>query len=265
MTLGTKIKLLLLLIHAIFIAWIISPNFDWTILVFGGPFIWFFGSKMGMEIGFHRLFSHKSFKTSKFKSRLLLLLGTFSCVGSSLSWVAAHKVHHKHSDKPGDPQNAHTRKRWQIWLGFFGHDWSAGPTLVKDLMRDSWHRFCHNHYFKIVFAFLAGLALLSTVLGTMLPLGIWATSVVMNFNMAGLVNAYCHNNPNLGYRNYETPDDTRNSAVMNALMFFGGGPLHNNHHAHPESYNLNTMNRWYEFDLAGWFIGKYLKSDDILA
>ena len=81
-------------------------------------------------------------------------------------------------------------------------------------MRDPLLIFCHNHYFKIVFAFLAGLALLSAALGTMLPLGIWATSVVMNFNMAGLVNAYCHNNPRLGYRNYETPDHTRNSSAV---------------------------------------------------
>ena len=265
MSLGTKIKLLLLLVHIIFVSWLLSSSFHWAILVFGGPFIWFFGSKMGMEIGFHRLFAHKSYTTTAFKSRLLLLLGTLSCVGSSLSWVAAHKVHHRFSDRPGDPQNAHTRKRWEIWLGFFKDDWHAKPTIIKDLIRDPWHRFTHNHYFKIVFAFLFALSILSLLINSMLPLGLWSLSVVMNFNMAGIVNAYCHNNPKLGYRNYETNDDTRNSALMNAMMFFGGGPLHNNHHAHPESCDLNTMNRWYEFDLAGWFIRKYLASAYTLA
>lgn len=256
MSLSVKIKLLILMNHVILLTWMLSDSFNWCILLFGSHLAWYLGAKMGMDIGFHRLFAHRSFKTTKFKERFLLLIGTFSCIGSSISFSGAHRMHHKHSDNKGDPHNSQTLKRWEIWLTFFKDDWHVSPIVIKDLLKDPWHRYTHTHYFKIVGAFFAFLTLLCIMFNSLLPLGLWSLSVVFNFHAAGLMNSFCHAS-NIGYRNYETNDTSRNSTVLHFLFGLNGGFLHNNHHGDPKAYDLNPYNRWYEFDMGGWIIKKF--------
>jgi stearoyl-CoA desaturase (delta-9 desaturase) len=110
---GHKIKFIIALAHLTFLGYCFSSEFNWTFILLGGPFLWFFISKMGMEVGFHRLFCHKGFKTGPMRTRMLLILGTISSVGSCLTWVATHRVHHKHADHLGDPQNSRTQTWWK--------------------------------------------------------------------------------------------------------------------------------------------------------
>lgn len=256
---GIKIKLLILLAHIVFFGWVFSAEFSWQFLVFASPFLWFFISKMGMEIGFHRYFCHKSFKTDLIRERLLLILGTIASVGSSITWVATHRVHHKFADHDGDPQNPNKKARWKIWLTFFGNDWRAPASVIKDLVRDPWHRTIHMHYFKFVLLYVFVLAVISLAVNSWYPIiAAWAIPVVVNFNLAGFLNSLFHNRK-FGYRNFETKDDSTNSAILN--VFMAGAGMHNNHHAYPESYTYNVKNRWYEFDPTASFIKRFLATE----
>ena len=60
---GNKIKMLMLLAHIYFVAWAFSDEFSWLFLIIATPFLWFFVGKMGMEVGYHRLWCHRSFTT----------------------------------------------------------------------------------------------------------------------------------------------------------------------------------------------------------
>ena len=61
----------------------------------------------GISIGYHRLLTHKSFKTSKFWEYFCTFWGMLAFTGSSIGWVGMHRDHHKYSDKPGDPHSPH--------------------------------------------------------------------------------------------------------------------------------------------------------------
>jgi len=261
---GHKIKFLIALAHLAFIGYCFSPEFNWAFIIIGGPLLWFFISKMGMEIGFHRLFCHKCFTTGPIREKLLLILGTISSVGSSLTWVATHRVHHKHADHLGDPQNSRTQKWWQNWLTLWDGNWKSEPIIIKDLIRDPWHRYIHKHYFKLVASYIVAVAAISFVVGSWYPIvALWAYPVILNFNLAGFLNSLFHNDiPSFGYRNYETDDDSKNSAVLNVVM--AGAGMHNNHHGCPQSYTYNTRNKWYEFDPTAGFIKRFLATELVL-
>jgi stearoyl-CoA desaturase (delta-9 desaturase) len=63
---------------------------------------WFIGI-FGINIGYHRLLSHRSFKTSAFWEKFCSLIGVITVVGSPLAWVAVHRQHHRVTERPGDP------------------------------------------------------------------------------------------------------------------------------------------------------------------
>ena len=263
--LGNKVKGLILIAHLVLLGWALSDEFSLTFLLVSAPFLWFFVAKMGMEVRFHRYHCHKTFTTGPIRAKLLLILGTISSTGSSLTWVAAHRVHHRNADRPGDPQNPNTRKWWQNWLTIWEEEWVAKPTIVKDLMRDPWHRYIHRNYFKIVIAYIIALAVISWAVGSWYPIIVlWSIPVVTNFNMAGFLNSFFHNGSGkFGYRNYDTPDDSVNHVFFN--LFMAGGGMHNNHHACPDSYTTNTKGIWKEADFTGWFIRNFLAIEYRLA
>jgi fatty-acid desaturase len=259
---GNKIKMLMLLAHIYFVAWAFSDEFSWLFLIIATPFLWFFVGKMGMEVGYHRLWCHRSFTTYKWVEYLLLILGVVSNAGSCITWVGMHRIHHQKADHKGDPQNNHTHTRWQLWLTFFGKDWITSPRTLKDLIHDPKQRFFHRNYFKLALAYIAICSVISYLVGSWYPVIVaWAIPVVSNFNAAGFLNAHFHRNkqknwkPLFHYRNFETEDDSLNSH-LNWLM--AGGGLHNNHHAHQGSHTYNLFGRWWEPDLTGWFVKNVL-------
>ena len=60
---------------------------------------------LGINIGYHRLLSHRSFKTHWFWEKLFSLVGVITVVGSPLAWVAVHRQHHRFAERPGDPHS----------------------------------------------------------------------------------------------------------------------------------------------------------------
>ncbi len=62
---------------------------------------------LGITVGFHRLFTHRSFKTTRTMRALLAVLGSMAVEGRLDDWVATHRKHHRFSDHPGDPHSPH--------------------------------------------------------------------------------------------------------------------------------------------------------------
>lgn len=203
---------------------------------------------LGVEIGLHRLVSHRSFKTDLWIENTLIFLSVYGGFGSSLGWAANHRQHHRHSDKDQDPHPA--TEPWKTWFWMeTNKNANISPSSVKDLLKNPFHRWIRDNYFRIWIVTLAVLALISikfTVYFLIVP-------GMLSMFSGGLLNVVCHK---FGYRNFDTADESRNNFWVNLFACGGGSGLHNNHHRNPGSYT--TKVKWYELDLDGWVIKKWL-------
>jgi stearoyl-CoA desaturase (delta-9 desaturase) len=100
---------------------------------------------LGITVGYHRFFTHRSFETNPAVQCVLAVLGSMAVQGPLLMWVAVHRKHHQHSDDRDDPHSPHrhgTDFRGLVrgfWFAHVGWMFHAGPAnlayYVKDLYR----------------------------------------------------------------------------------------------------------------------------------
>lgn len=222
---GKKIKIWLLLNHFLFIFGIFKfhPANLWLTVV-GYLFI----NKIGVECGYHRLFSHQAYRTGNFRKFIILYLGTLCGIGSSIAWVGVHRLHHRYADTDKDPHG--NLPAWRIWLTFW-REFTISPQSVRDLITDRQHLFFHKHYFKI----LIGTYLIIGALSSQALMFGVAGASVFAIHVAGLVNILGHRS---GERRYPTGDQSRNHMLLNLIL--AGNGLHNNHHAKPKAWDFRT-------------------------
>ena len=242
----SKLRLLLILNHTIVLSLFFLEDISWHYF-FVGIMSWIIIGKIGGEIGFHRYFAHRSFKTKKWKDRLMLVLGSLVMVGSSLSWVGTHRTHHAKADTEEDPHSPHN----QNWLKIWAIEWK--PFVIKtsqiyDLIRDPWQVFIHKFYFELC---LIVILIIGSIDFKLLIFMISLPSIIQFHTGAFLVDIVCHKG---GYRNYETKDHSRNDLWTN-LVAVGQG-LHNNHHADPTNWSMSR--KWWEIDISAWIIKYFL-------
>jgi len=220
--------------------------FSWKAL-FISALLWWISGSMGIGMGYHRLLTHRGYKTPKWVEYFLTLCATLALEGGPIFWVATHRIHHQFSDQDGDPHSPRDGKWWShmgwILTGKSMHyDTSILAYYVPDLAKDKFHVWITKyHYVPII---VVGVALL--VLGG-LPFLLWGMFLrtVMGLHCTWLVNSATHM---WGSRRFKTRDLSTNNWLV-ALMTFGEG-WHNNHHAHPTSARHGL--RWYEVDL-NWY------------
>lgn len=247
--LSIKVKLSIILAYAIFGIWVATTSLPWYAMLLCFYFSIIF-MRVGGEVGFHRYFAHRSYETSTFKKRLLLAWGSLLGIGSCVSWVAVHRTHHRYSDQPGDPHSPKNIGVLRVWLTLWDDNWLADPGVVKDLFKDRWQIFFHRHYFKILISWVVFLSIVSYFVGSITPLAIlFGIPCSMVSFFSGTTNAFGHW---IGYRNFETDDDSRNHHFTRWIL--GNAGLHNNHHYRPNDWDFNTRKKWYEFDVEGLII-----------
>jgi len=220
--------------------------FSWKAL-FISALLWLISGSMGIGMGYHRLLTHRGYKTPKWVEYFLTLCATLALEGGPIFWVATHRIHHQFSDQDGDPHSPRDGKWWSHmgWIltgKSMHHDTSTLAHYVPDLAKDKFHVWITKyHYVPII---VVGVALL--VLGG-LPFLLWGMFLrtVMGLHCTWLVNSATHM---WGSRRFKTRDLSTNNWLV-ALMTFGEG-WHNNHHAHPTSARHGL--RWYEVDL-NWY------------
>jgi stearoyl-CoA desaturase (Delta-9 desaturase) len=221
----------------------------WQTWVLTGIFYLFTG--LSITGGYHRLFSHQSYK-AKWPVRLFFaLFGAATFQSSILEWCTDHRDHHRYTDTPKDPYNIkqgfwHAHMGWLFSLDYSKHDFSNVPDLVADPIV----AFQHKYYRP-----------LAIVMGVLLPTAIaafwgnaWGGLLVAGFlRMAILfqgtfcINSVCHM---LGKRPYSDKQSARDN-WLSALLTMGEG-YHNFHHQFPIDYR-NAI-KFYQFDPTKWLI-----------
>jgi stearoyl-CoA desaturase (Delta-9 desaturase) len=222
-------------------------------------------SGVGVTVGYHRLFTHRSFKTTRALRALLAVFGSMAIEGPLITWASTHRKHHQFSDCPGDPHSPHVDQA-PGWAGalrglahahvgwiFRGEDIANPRRYAKDLLADRDLRFISRTFPLWVAAGLAlpfglGVALTGSLVGGLTGL-LWggAVRVFLLHHATYSINSLCHF---FGRRPFATGDESRNLAWLAPLSF--GEAWHNNHHAFPTSAS-HGLGRW-QLDPSAWLI-----------
>jgi fatty-acid desaturase len=251
-----------LIIHLIAGLAVFPWFFSWTgvVLLVAGLFV--FGV-FGINLCFHRLLTHRSFSCPLWLEHVLATLAVCSVQDSPPHWVAAHRRHHEFADEEDDPHSPLAGFFWAHmgWLLVKKDDMSRRPLIeryAKDIIRDPYYAWLdrRNNWIRVALLswlafFAAGFAFVALTGGALaeaaqfgLSVMIWGAVLrtVVVWHITWSVNSVTHV---WGYRNYNTPDVSRNNALI-AFLASGEG-WHNNHHA--DSRSARHGHQWWEIDL----------------
>src|SRR6185503_2962159 len=241
-----------------------------VVLLWGGPIQWidlvvlvvgYVVTCLGITVGFHRLLTHRSFKTPPAVRYGLAVLGTLAVEGSVIKWVTDHRKHHDFTDEPGDPHSPHEaglgalKGLWHAHMGwlFTTVGQADRSRYGADLLKDPGIRAIDAAEKPLIagsllLPFLLGLLIKGTLTGALVTL-VWAglVRIFLLHHATFSINSICHF---FGRRRFETDDASTNVAWLSLATF--GESWHNNHHAFPTSafHGLRTR----ELDIGGQFI-----------
>jgi stearoyl-CoA desaturase (Delta-9 desaturase) len=220
----------------------------------------------GITVGFHRMLTHRSFRTHKATEYIFAGLGSMAVQGSVIAWVADHRKHHAHTDAEGDPHSPHIghgdgvtgvlRGLWHAHTGWLlsEHGRADWKKYAPDLYEDPGMRLINRLFVPLVVLGLAvpaglGFLVTGTFAGAALGL-LWGGLVRVFFvhHVTWSVNSICHF---LGTRRFEV-DDRSTNVFWLALPSLGES-WHHNHHAFPRSA-VHGLRRW-ELDPSALVIG----------
>ncbi|EMI23884.1 Stearoyl-CoA 9-desaturase [Rhodopirellula europaea SH398] len=247
--------LTLLVLMPYFFSWAGVAAFVVGVVVFG---------QMAIPIGYHRMLSHRSFRSPKWFERTLVTLAMCTAQETPAHWVAWHRMHHSHSDHAEDPHSPRISFMWAHvrWLVHESRTrmatFSMYEKYARDILSDPYYRWIEKlpspagmfylaHAF--VYALLAvGISMLVygnnaeayRMAASVFVWGVIARTVWV-WHITWSVNSITHV---FGYRNYQTTDDSRNNWFVSLLT--AGEGWHNNHHADPAS--ASVQHRWWEID-----------------
>lgn len=244
---------LCVLVWAIVYAW--GRGVGWTELgLMTGLYL---ATGFGVTIGYHRLFTHKSFRTGKVVTTILGVLGSMASEGPIITWVAHHRCHHQHSDQEHDPHSPHGHGSGIMGIakGFFmshvGWMIVGGRRDLKKYVPDLEADPLVRTLSRTFLLWMALSLILPAVLGGLITMTWWGA--FMGFVWGGLiriavvhhitwsVNSVCHI---WGSRPFDSHDESRNNAIVGVLAL--GEGWHNNHHAFPTSARHGL--KWWQFD-----------------
>jgi len=201
-----------------------------------------------VTVGFHRLLTHRSFKTYKWVEYTFAYLGMLSVQGPVIDWVADHRKHHAHTDVEGDPHSPHVghgsgvmgalKGLWHAHVGWLWetHGEASARKYAKDLAEDRGMRILNRKFPWIVLASL----LIPAALGGLLTMSWWGAftgliwggfvRIFLQHHVTWSVNSVCHF---FGKRRFDIEDHSTNVFWL-AIPSFGES-WHHNHHAFPRS------------------------------
>lgn len=211
---------------------------------------------IGITVGLHRFFTHRSFDAARPVQLVLAVLGSMAVQGYVTDWVADHRCHHAHSDVEGDPHSPHVGRRSGVrgqlaglWHAHMGWIFRRGPAertvlYARDLLDDRLIRIVDRLYpvwvlLTLGIPFAVGFAAGGTAARGFEAL-VWAglIRVFLVHHATWSVNSICHS---FGRRPYRARDESRNNWLL-ALPTLGEA-WHNNHHAFPSSAVLGFDRR----------------------
>ncbi|OGP08610.1 MAG: hypothetical protein A2048_08945 [Deltaproteobacteria bacterium GWA2_45_12] len=215
----------------------------WTVVMM-------FLTGLGITAGYHRLFSHRSYKTTWFVKLMYLLFGGAAFEGSAREWCCAHRKHHRFVDQEGDPYNI-KRGFWYAHVGWvvLKAD-QSDESNIPDLKNDKWVLFQDRFYIPL--AAMVGIfmpAFVALIWGDFFG-GLFIAGfvrLVLNHHFTFFINSYCHF---FGKQPYSDKNTARDSTFISFFTY--GEGYHNFHHAFEGDYRNGV--RFFDFDPGKWLI-----------
>ena len=196
-------------------------------IILYGYLFYYFAALLGISIGYHRYFTHRSFATNKFAEIVMLFLGLICGGRSALTWAAVHRMHHAKSDTDEDP---HSPKYKGIIKVIFSrwHVEYIPKKYIKDLLKNPRIIFFHRYgkYIHISYSLLM----------ILLGMNYFITFVILPYVLSwlgfGLLNYFAHKD-----------GEPENVPLLNLIA--PGEGWHKTHHENPRATSLH------KYDIAG--------------
>ena len=203
------------------------------------------GRILAITAGYHRYFSHRTFKTSRVMQFLLAFFAETSSQKGVLWWAAHHRVHHKLSDQPGDVHSPIQNTFWYAHVGWLFDDTSETRwDKIRDFAKYPELRWLNKYWLVPPVLLAVTCTLVAGWPGLFIG---FFLSTVLTWHTTFLINSATHV---WGKKRFDTPDESRNN-LFTALLTLGEG-WHNNHH-HYQSCCRNGF-YWWEIDMTYYFI-----------
>lgn len=228
------------------VAAVVLPFFaapTWAAIGWGAVF--YLVRMFGVTAAYHRYFSHRSYKTSRWFQFVLAWIGCSAMQKGPLWWAAHHRHHHKHSDQEDDPHSPIVRSVWWAHMG-----WVLSGRFRQAPPLQDFEKFPELRWLDRYFTWLPGLSLALLCYWLAGWSGVvygFIVGTVLLYHATFLVNSACHL---FGTRRYDTPDQSRN-CWWAALLTMGEG-WHNNHHHYQSCARQGFY--WWEIDLSYYIL-----------
>jgi stearoyl-CoA desaturase (Delta-9 desaturase) len=228
-------------------------------------FVMYFLAGFGVTVGFHRMLTHRSFRTSKPVEYFFAAAGSMAVQGPVINWVADHRKHHAHTDEEGDPHSPHVgagkgfkgalRGLLHAHVGWLltEHGRAERAKYARDLAEDRGMRFIDRAFvgwvaLGLILPAALGWLITGSYKGALTGL-LWGglVRVFLLHHVTWSINSICHF---FGRRRFETEDKSTN--VWWLALPSMGEAWHHNHHAFPRSA-VHGLGR-FELDPASWVI-----------
>ena len=220
-------------------------------LLIGLSVITLFLTGLSITAGYHRLFSHQTYKTNRFVEAVMLFFGSMSTQSSALEWSYLHRLHHAHIDEEEDPYTV-SRGFWHAH--FFWMLRKRPPMNSKkvcaDLHKNPLIMFQHKHYaLCMILSNLIYTLFIGWVVGDYFGAFVFSWGVRLFFlhHFTWFINSAAHY---WGHQNYSTEHSAVDNYIL-CFLTFGEG-YHNYHHTFANDYRNGI--RWYHFDPTKWLI-----------
>ena len=248
-------------IHALALLAFLPWLFSWTGVVLLVTGIYFYGG-IGVNICYHRLLTHRSFRVPRWLERCFVVVAICCMEDAPGTWVATHRLHHIDADEQPDPHSPLVSFFWSHmgWLlveNRNARSASAYDRYARDVLKDPFYMWLQRSLLPVwlymahaLVYFLAGFAIEWWLSGSWrsgvqfgASLFVWGVLLrtVAVWHISWSVNSLSHM---FGYRNYETGENSQNNWLV-AFLTSGEG-WHNNHHIDPAS--ASNWHRWWEID-----------------
>ena len=209
---------------------------------------WFIAG-MGITVGYHRLFAHRSFKTNSIVEWILMISGSMALQNTIINWCSDHRIHHKKLDTKHDPYSI-KKGFLHAHIGWIVKKNDRNIQGVSDLEKKTAIIFQNKYYWplSLFLSFIVPMLIgfyFNRPFGGLLWGGILRVTLVHHFTF--FINSLCHF---VGKQNYQLNTSARDSWLI-AFVTFGEG-YHNFHHKFQWDYR-NGIN-WYDFDPSKWII-----------
>jgi stearoyl-CoA desaturase (Delta-9 desaturase) len=208
---------------------------------------------------YHRYFSHRTYKTSRFFQFVLAFWGASCAQQGPLWWAAHHRHHHKFSDEEQDIHSAKLRGLWWSHVGWILCK-KYGPTneeAVKDLTKYPELRWINKNHGVAPFILAASIFFFGVFLEYVAPglhtnglqMMCWGffTSTTILYHGTFCINSLAHL---IGSKRFDTGEESKNSLILSIITM--GEGWHNNHHRYPYSERQGIY--WYEVDMSHYVL-----------